>query len=444
MGEFRMPALGADMEEGTVLEWLVAPGDTVRRGDVIAVVDTDKAVIDVECFESGVVDRLLVEPGTRVPVGAALAVIGRRAGSGVSGGPSPDDLVTGTPRATTAPEPPPGPVPRPPTPRGTPPPVRSPIVRHRAAELGVDLTTVPGTGPEGMITRTDLDRTVLHAPETRRPRLADRARVSPYARKLAALRGVDPSTLTGSGPGGLVRARDVLDSAAPRAPQEPRRSADPRAVTAALMARSNREIPHYYLSTQIELGPAADWLRAHNREVPVAERVLPAALLLRAVVLALGKVPELNGHWLDGGFRPAEAVHLGVAVSLRGGGLAAPVVRDAGTLGLDALMARLWDLTARARGGHLRSSEMSGATVTVTNLGDLGVDVVTGVIHPPQIALVGFGTTRPRPWAIEGQVTVRPVVDASLAADHRASDGTTGARLLRELDHLLHKPEELR
>jgi pyruvate dehydrogenase E2 component (dihydrolipoamide acetyltransferase) len=209
------------------------------------------------------------------------------------------------------------------------------------------------------------------------------------------------------------------------------------------MARANREIPHYHLGLDIDLGPALEWLREHNRAIPVAERVLPAAVLLRAVVQAARAVPELNGHWIEDRFVPGEAVHLGVAVSLREGGLAVPVVHDAGALGLDALMARTRESAERARTGRMRSSEASGATITVTNLGELGVDRVDGVIHPPQVALVGFGAVRRRPWADGDTVTVRPVVTATLAADHRASDGAVGARLLREIDRQLHRPEEL-
>ena len=185
------------------------------------------------------------------------------------------------------------------------------------------------------------------------------------------------------------------------------------------------------------------WLRTHNRAVPVADRVLPAALLLRAVALAARVVPQLNGHWVDDAFVPGDGVHLGVAVSLRGGGLAAPVVRDADALGLDALMTRVRSAGERARAGRLRSSEAAGATITVTNLGEQGVDAVIGVIYPPQVALVGFGAVRPRPWAVGDELSVRPVVTATLAADHRASDGAVGARLLREIDRRLQRPEEL-
>jgi pyruvate dehydrogenase E2 component (dihydrolipoamide acetyltransferase) len=431
MSEFRMPALGADMESGTVVEWLVAPGDQVHRGDVVAVVDTDKSVIDVECFADGVVNSLLVQPGQRVDVGTPLALIGAEE-------PVPEPIAA---------------------PAVVPGPVRSPLARKRAAEAGIDLAAITGTGPGGTITRGDVDRAIKQStpcakrggPEHRAargsrrraaaPPAPTRLRLSPYARRLAAERGIDESTLTGSGQDGIVHARDV-----PPAPP-PRRAAvagEPlRRATAALMARANREIPHYYLALDIELGPALEWLRGHNRAIPVADRVLPAAMLLRAVVLAARAVPQLNGHWIDDRFVPGDGVHIGVAVSLREGGLVVPVIRDADRLGLDELMTRTRASADRARSGHLRSSEASGATITVTNLGELGVDQVHGVIHPPQVALVGFGAVGRRPWADGDAVAVRPVVTATLAGDHRVTDGAVGARLLHQIDRHLHRPEEL-
>ncbi len=449
-----MPSLGADMESGTVLEWLVGPGDQVRRGDVVAVVDTDKAAIDVECFDSGVIERLLVQPGEKVSVGTALAVV---TATGADAGPAPPDTAA---RPREAPPPVPHPA------------ALSPLVRRRAAEAGLDIAALTGTGPGGVVTATDVEH-ALHpaapAPAPLGPSVTPappepvvaaepapppgtaapgaRLRVSPYARRLAAERGVDPTVLRGSGPGGLVRARDVPAIPVPVAADGAGPAHDAatalRRATAALMARSKREIPHYYLALDIDLGPALDWLRPHNRAIPVAARVLPAAVLLRAVVLAARAVPELNGHWVDDRFVPGQGVQLGVAVSLRGGGLVAPVIRDAGALGLDDLMARVREAGERARTGRLLSSEAGGATITVTNLGELGVDSVDGVIHPPQVALVGFGAVRPRPWAAGDAVVVRPVVTATLSADHRATDGAVGARLLREIDRWLRRPEEL-
>jgi pyruvate dehydrogenase E2 component (dihydrolipoamide acetyltransferase) len=216
-----------------------------------------------------------------------------------------------------------------------------------------------------------------------------------------------------------------------------------REAIGALMARSKRVIPHYYLQLDIDMGRALDWLREANLQRPVNERLLPSVLLLSAVARAAAEMPEMNGFWIDGAFRPGGGVHLGVAVSLRGGGLIAPALHDADGKNLDEIMAGVRDLVQRARAGRLRSSEMSDPTLTVTNLGDRGVDLVHGVIYPPQVALVGFGAVRERPWAIDGMLGVRPIVVATLAADHRASDGHAGGRFLTLIERRLQKPENL-
>ena len=277
-------------------------------------------------------------------------------------------------------------------------------------------------------------------------------RASPAARRLAAEKGVDLSTLTGSGPDGAIVTTDVL--AAPRAarpaPAKGSRTrgkgldfAEMRKAIAAAMARSKREIPHYYLGTTIDMQAAAGWLDASNAERPPTERILPPVLLMKATALALKTMPEFNGFHTDDGFMPSEHVHLGTAVAIRGGGLIAPAIHDADQLSLVELMAALRDLVARVRSGGLRSSEMTDPTVTVTSLGDRGVETVFGAIYPPQVAIVGFGKTVERPWVIDGQVVARPVVSATLSADHRVSDGHKGALFLAEIDAFLQKPEEL-
>ncbi|WP_228389402.1 2-oxo acid dehydrogenase subunit E2, partial [Cumulibacter manganitolerans] len=240
-------------------------------------------------------------------------------------------------------------------------------------------------------------------------------------------------------------AADRVAQPAPRAAPlsgDDRRAALRRAM-AGTMARSNREIPHYYLAADIELRSALAWLEQRNAARPVTERALPVVLLLKATALALRRTPDLNGSWEQDDFRPADAVHLGVAVALRGGGLVAPAIRDADTLSITELMVALRDLSGRARQGRLRSSEVAEATFTVTSLGDQGVDTVLPVIYPPQVAIVGFGRIRDRPWAVNGGLAVRPVVTAALAGDHRVSDGRRGAAFLKALDTLLQDPEGL-
>jgi pyruvate dehydrogenase E2 component (dihydrolipoamide acetyltransferase) len=275
-------------------------------------------------------------------------------------------------------------------------------------------------------------------------------RASPLARRTAAQLGVDLASVRGSGEGGAITQHDVERAAtlrgAPAAPAPPPagdRSAAMRRTIAAAMSRSKREIPHYYLATRVDLSAALRWLEAENLRRPVGERLLPAALLLRAVALALREAPELNGHFVDGGFRPSEEVHLGVAIALRQGGLIAPALHAADRKPLVTLMAELQDLVARTRAGVLRSSELTDATITVTNLGDLGVETLFGVIHPPQVAIVGFGRVREAPWAEAGSLSVRPIVGLTLAADHRVSDGARGARFLAAIDRRLQAPESL-
>lgn len=450
MSDFTMPSLGADMDSGTLLEWLVHPGDQVHRGDLMAVVDTDKAAVEIESFTDGVVDRLLVEPGTRVPVGQALAVIAE----GVDGAALPASA------ATTAAPPPASPVPAAPAHPATP--LATPPVRHYAEGLGVDLATVTGTGRDGRVTRRDVTSAAAAGPPHEAPGAA-RARVSPLARRLAAELGVDLSGVRGAGPQGAIRATDVRAAAAatpagPAAAAVPPPPTEPPAVPpagpttgptvgrstiAALMSRSKREIPHYYVATTVDLLATTTWLHRTNRDLPVTGRIVPAAALLRAVALGLRQVPELNGFWLDDGFRPGDGVHLGVAISVRHGALVAPAIHDAADLTVAETMAALRDLVRRARNGRLTRAELTDPTVTVTDLGDQGVEEVIGVITPPQVALVGIGRIVERPWAVAGLLGVRPVVRLTLSGDHRATDGLVGARFLALVDDLLQRPEEL-
>jgi pyruvate dehydrogenase E2 component (dihydrolipoyllysine-residue acetyltransferase) len=480
---FLMPSLGADMDEGTLLEWLVKPGDQIHQGDIIAVVDTDKSAIEVESFHAGTVERLVIEPGQTVPVGTVLAVItepGAEEAAATAAGPAVGQSSAlrppHKPRPRKAPsakpaaraQPPPVPETREPHPAAA----GSPLVRHLAHELGVDLAAVPGTGPAGTITREDVQCAAAAAQPAAAPAQvapvppqapppATRPPVSPRARRVAAQLGVNVAEVTGTGPGGAVREADVRRAAArtetaaagalkttARAPAITAAPARERAQTmrraiARLMARSKREIPHYYLSNTVDMTTAVAWLHQRNRELAISERLVPAALLLKAAALAARQVPELNGYWEDDQFTPAEAVHLGVPISLRGGGLLTPAIRHAADLPPGELMARLRDLVLRARAGRLRRAELTDATITVTNLGDQGVEAVFGVIFPPQVALIGIGKVADKPVAVNGMVGARPAVVTTLSADHRASDGYTGARFLAAMSDLLQRPEEL-
>ena len=189
------------------------------------------------------------------------------------------------------------------------------------------------------------------------------------------------------------------------------------------------------------MSAALKWLEDQNRQRSIKDRLLPAVVTLRAVARALSEVPALNGFWTDDRHQPQQGIHIGFAISLRGGGLIAPAIHDVDRKSPDEIMTAMRDVITRARSGHLRASEMTDATITVTNLGDLGVETVFGVIYPPQVALVGFGRVTEQPWAENGLLGVRPVLHATLSADHRATDGHTGAQFLDALNKRLQHPD---
>ncbi len=434
-----MPVLGADMEHGTVREWLVVPGDRVHRGQIVAVVETEKADIEIEVFEDGTIGELLVPIGVEVPVGTPIALVDAAGASSTVDG------------AATVPRPPAGPQ------------VVSPLVRHLVEEHHVDLGLIRPSGAGGRVTRSDVEEVlasdtapaatpsaapVATPPAATRPTRVGagaRPKVSPRARRLAARHGVDLDAVVAATGGRAVQGADV-EHAMVRlrhaAPSTDRADAGRRAV-GRLMARSKREVPHYYLGHDIDLEEALVVLERSNETRPVAERILPAALLLRAVVRAVSDVPEINGHFVDDELRPSAAVHLAVAVSTRAGVLVAPVIRDAEQLSLLELMTAMRDVVGRVRAGTLRAGDVGQATITVTNLGDQGVDEVIAVITPPQVAVVGFGRVAPRPRVVDGVVQVRRVVHVSLAADHRVTHGHRGARFLRGVARALEQPEDL-
>lgn len=216
-----------------------------------------------------------------------------------------------------------------------------------------------------------------------------------------------------------------------------------REAIAAAMSRSKREIPHYYLSLALDVTPAIDWLAASNAAKPVTERLILAALLVKAVALAAREMPAFSGFHRDGRYEPSPAVHVGVAVAIRGGGLVAPAIMDTADKPLAALMDDFRGLVMRARAGRLRASELSAPTIILTSLGDSAVDAVFPIIQPPQVAIVGAGAPAARPWVVDGQLAVRQVLTLSLGADHRVTDGRLGAQFLARIAELVATPQQL-
>jgi pyruvate dehydrogenase E2 component (dihydrolipoamide acetyltransferase) len=396
MAEFLMPHLGADMTAGTLLAWRKKPGERVNRGDIIADVETDKADVEVEVFTSGVLEKLLVEPGTKCPVGTVLAII-RQDG---------EALPKAAPSVVAA----------------------APAVAAIAPPVPVTASSAPTLTHEG-----------------------GRLRISPLAKKLAEELGIDPASVTPTGPGGRITREDIEHAAqagkvevpSPAPAAAPDRAARMRQVIAAAMARSKREIPHYYLSTTIDFHRTLTWLNEENLKRTVEERLLYGILLVKAVALALREQREFNAVWSDGQVVLKPEIHVGIAISLRGGGLIAPALLNTDQKPLGELMKEFRDLVQRARSGSLRSSELSDSTITVTSLGEQGVEGIFGIIYPPQVALVGFGRVHQGPWSVEGGVVSRPLVTASLSADHRVSDGHRGGVFLNTIERLLQEPEKL-
>jgi pyruvate dehydrogenase E2 component (dihydrolipoamide acetyltransferase) len=402
--DFVMPSLGADMERGRVGQWHLAAGATIRRGQVIVDVDTDKGLIDVECFHDGTLREILAAEGTEVPVGAVIARIEVMGAAAVAAA-----------VAATAPPPPPPPSSSTPS---------SPVPEAAPATPAAIIST-PSAPASGRVVAT------------------------PLARRRARELGVDLARVT-PGPAGRITAEDVARaSSLPTSPPPPPASPTPkdpreamRRAIAQSVGKSKREIPHYYLWHDVDVTDTLAWLTAENARRSLTDRLLFAAVLARAVAQTAKVFPELNGTFDDGVFSPSGSVHLGFATSLRGGGLIAPAILDAGDKDVTAMMVAITDLVARVRSSGLRGREMTAGTITLSSLGDTGVDGILPVIQWPQVAIVGAGRVTERAVVRHGQVVARSVITMSLAADHRVSDGARGARFLLALEKNLSTPPE--
>lgn len=370
MSEFLMPSLGADMESAILMEWLVKEGDRVTKGQVIAEIETSKGVIEIEVFENGVIEKLLVEEETECKVGTPLALI--RSDS------------------------------------------------QEKTELKVEAKV-----------------------EVKEEKVVEqeRLKISPAARRKATELGVDITKITPTD--GTIQLSQIKDAATAKV-KAPSFSDGMRQAIAAAMSRSNADIPHYYLSTSINMTPALQYLEELNKSRTINTRILPVAILIRAVVLALKEVPQLNGFWQDDSHQISREIHPGIAIALRKGGLITPALLNADVMSLDDIMNSLSDLITRTRKGKLRSSEMIAQTITITNLGDLGVETVYGVIYPPQVAIIGLGRIVDAPWAEGDALCVRKVLQATIAGDHRATDGHSGALFLDKLNYFLQRPKDLK
>jgi pyruvate dehydrogenase E2 component (dihydrolipoamide acetyltransferase) len=396
-----MPALELAQESGKVLRWLKAPGDRVQKGDPIVEIETDKITTEIEAPESGVLGEVTAQEGEVVPVGHTIARIVEEAGAAIKA---------------------------------------SPLARKLAEQHGVDLAQVKAAA--GTIQKAD----VLAYVESRKTPPAGNgsagrlAPASPKARRLAAERGLDIGALLGSGPGGAVLAADVAAAAArPAAPVQPAAPGISTVwrVMAERMTASWTTAPHFYLVREVTVNRLATWRERASKQS--GARVTYTDLLVKLVAAALVRHPAANVSWKDGTIVRQAAINVGLAVAIEDG-LIVPVIHDADTLSLAKIAARREDVVARAQSGKLRPADIHGGVFTISNLGMYGVDAFSAIVNPPQAAILAAGRIADRVVAVNGQPAVQPTMVLTLSCDHRALDGARAAQFLDTLADLIEEP----
>lgn len=412
-----MPALGMAQETGRVLRWLKTEGESVKAGEPLLEIETDKVTVELEAPASGILQEVTAAEGQDVPVGQAIAVILTSAGA-ADAQPAPPGLPAGREIAA------------------------SPLAARLAAEHGVDMRAVTPRGSR--IEKADvlayLQARQGKAPEARR---AERVLSSPKARRLAAAVGMDLATIKGTGPGGAVLASDVPAGAGAH-------SAAPPAVAATLSAAWRRmaerttqswtSAPHFFLLREVDAGRLVAWRERWQKRYKTD--ITYTDLLVKLLAAALQEHPRLNGRWLDGTIVANPEINVGLAVAVEDG-LLVPVIHRADQQSVRQIADRRKDLVTRAQAGKLRAEDLIGGTFTISNLGMYGVDVFNAIINPPQAALLAVGRIADRVVAVKGRPAVRPVMTLSLSCDHRVVDGARGARFLETLADLIEEPAAL-
>ena len=427
--EVVMPRLSDTMERGTIARWLVAEGDAVHEGDVLAEIETDKATMELNAYSEGVLLRILVRDGEAADLGTPIAVIGA-AGEDVSGFSAPAEAAAATAAAgngageesgatataVAAPEAPASaePLARPGDLKA------SPVARRIASDAGFDLRGLAGkgSGPDGRIVRVDVERAIAGrssgATEAAAPAAA--AAPTPAPSPAASTPAPPPAADTVIDPSPMLRA------------------------VARRMSASKSQVPHFYLQCEIDMGKALALREELNAELADGGVKLTVNdLIVRACALALRDHPQFHRSWVDGKLYQHGAAHVGVAVALDEG-LIVPVIRNADSLSLRDLAVAARDLVGRARSGSLRQSEIEGGTFSVSNLGMLGITSFQAIINPPEPGILAVGRTIERPVIREGQVVARPIMAVNLSVDHRAASGADGARLLQTVTRYLEHP----
>ena len=415
-----MPQMGYDMEEGTLLRWLKAEGDQVQRGEPVAEIETDKAVVEIEAIATGVLRKMLVEEGVTVPVGSPIGIV---AGE--------DEDITGYDSEVS---------------HGT---AERKQPSSRETEPAISSDTSGGT-PSAPVT-------------------ADSVKASPVARRIARELGVDLGQVHGSGPGGRIVREDVESHAAARpeasesddgapadkspslaAPSSPTRLpmesqrvelTRMRQAIARSTSQSKQGTPHFYVTTEVDMTDAVSLRAKFNETLGEGIRVTINDVILRGVVIALNQYPRLNSSYHDGYIDIYPYINLGVAIA-RDQGLMVPAIVNAQDKSLVELAVACKDLIERAQGGHLRQEEYNG-TFSTSNLGMFGVDDFSAIILPPQAAVLAIGAVKKQPVVLNDQIVVRQMMKTTVSVDHRVSDGMEGAQFLQELKAVLENPIRL-
>lgn len=457
-----MPQLGYDMREGTVVRWIKQEGDEVIANEVIAEIETDKAVVEFKPTTGGVLRRIVAGEGEAIPVGDLIAVIGE------ADEVLPDDLggpADSAPAPVAQPEPAPAATPAAApaaAPAGE---VRaSPIARRLARERGVDLAAISGSGPGGRIVEAD----VMAAAESARvPAESGRVMASPLARRLAREQGIDLASVTGTGPGGRVVEADITAAAASQAATapapEPAPAAAPapapalaatpegaertdlsrmRQTIARVTSDSKREAPHFYVAADVDMTAAMTLRRDINDELPSSSRVSVNDLIVKASALAIDKHPKFNSFFRGDHLQMNASINVGIAIALESG-LIVPGIPECESKSLAQIATASRDLIDRANNGALQAEEYAGTTYSVSNLGMFDVDSFTAIIYPPHAAILAVGAVKEQPVARDGQLAIAEIMKATLSVDHRVADGAEAAQFLMEVKRLLEKPVSL-
>jgi pyruvate dehydrogenase E2 component (dihydrolipoamide acetyltransferase) len=440
-----MPQMGADMTEGTLVKWVKQVGESVARGDVLAEIETDKATVELEAFESGTLLKTVVAEGETVPVGQVIALLGE-AGEAVAADtarmprPAAAERKMDAAPAAAAPRAEPalaGAAPRAAVADAAPPAngrVRiSPVARRIAQDAGIDPAAVAGSGPDGRVLRRDVEAALrpvpgaASTPTSAAPTPAPAA-PAPVATAQPAPTAPSPVAQPVRAVSGELRAAYTVEPLSRM-----------RQAIARRMVQSKQQQPHYYLTLDIDMTEALAFRERVNTIATEAQRVSINDLVVKAVALALVRHPKFNGEFTDEGLRLHPAINIDIAIALDEG-LIAPCVLDCANKTLGRIAQESKDLVARAKSGHLRAEEISEGTFGITNLGAFGVETLIGIIKPPQAAILGVGSVLDQAVVRAGQVVPVKMMKVALSADHRVTDGAEGARFIKEIQGFLENP----